>query len=106
MSNEIKNDVPNKPENLAWYIKYKQQIYGIVIFIFGALGGNVDRVTEFLPKSLDATEVNTRLDKLELTNISLVDKTTLNSGRISNLTNRVDQLEQNSGSSVGFYKNR
>lgn len=52
----------------GWWAKNKNRIYGVGLLIFGALGGNIDRIDEFLPKS-DVPAIEARLDAAE-TNIN------------------------------------
>lgn len=53
-------------EKLAWYVKYRTTIWGVIWFVVGLVGGNVDRLQENLPNpggDIQALEV--RVEKLE-----------------------------------------
>lgn len=38
-------------ERVTWWIKHKNKVYGLLLMIVGAFGGNVDRFSDLLPTS-------------------------------------------------------
>ena len=58
------------PTSKPLWIRYKTQIFGVIVLIVGALGGNVDRLYEFLPNTTvinkDITDLQNRVTALEV----------------------------------------
>ena len=44
------------PKTIAWYVKYRTQLWAGVFFIVGAFGGNVDRIKTWLPTTQYSNE--------------------------------------------------
>lgn len=68
---EKKDKLEVVEEKLTWWIKNRNKVYGTVLFLIGLVGGNVDRVNEFVstnhpvPPTPDFSVVEDRIKLLE-----------------------------------------
>lgn len=62
----------NKLTLSEWWVQNKRWVWPTLLFIFGLLGGNVDRANDFIPTSPDVNQTNKRLDDVEGTLNTLV----------------------------------
>ena len=59
-------------EAITWWTKNRQWVIPIVVGVFAALGGNADRLDEWLPALGGNTELVAKVEKLETTVNTLV----------------------------------
>lgn len=43
-------------EKITWWQKHRNKVYGIILFVTGLLGGNADRLADYIPNSSAAEE--------------------------------------------------
>lgn len=53
-------------EKAKWYVKYRTTIWGIVWFLVGLFGGNVDRAKDYVPTlKYSDKQVEQKVEELE-----------------------------------------
>lgn len=68
MSESTQEKIENKA---AFWLKWKNTIYGVIIFVVGLMGGNVDRIPETISSALpdgvfiDAEKFEADVEKLQ-----------------------------------------
>lgn len=64
--NKNDSNVPVDPNTKAtWFDKHKNQVWMIVMLVIGLVGGNPDKIKQYLPSYMDNKVMEERIDRLE-----------------------------------------
>ena len=71
---EIKDEVEEHiSPKVKWYLKYRTQIWAVIFFIIGTVGGNVATVQKYVPAlKYDTVQIEQKLQQLDAVSEKLI----------------------------------